>query len=133
MRRRAPVKSLKSKATAAVLLIAAAVFLIHRAHAQDPLDSLVVCRQTQKLIFENAFVRVIDDSIPPGVSEPKHHHPHGVVVALVDADTEVHIYPAGTVARRHTVAGSATWNEALTHDVTNVGSTATHFIRIDLK
>jgi hypothetical protein len=126
------VKSLKSKA-AAVLLIAAAVFFIHRAHAQDPLDSLIVCRQTQKLIFENAFVRVIDDSIPPGVSEPKHHHPHGVVVALVDADTEVHTYPAGTVARRHTVAGSATWNEALTHDVTNVGSTATHFIRIDLK
>ncbi len=123
----------RTLAPAFLLIVAAAVFLIHRAHAQDPLDSLIVCRQTQKLIFENAFVRVIDDSIPPGVSEPKHHHPHGVVVALVDADTEVHIYPAGTVARRHTAAGSATWNEALIHDVKNVGSTATHFIRIDLK
>lgn len=118
---------------AAILVFAAALFLIHRARAQDPLDSLIVCRETQKLIFENAFVRVIDDVIPPGVSEPKHHHPHGVVVALVDADTEVHTYPAGTAARRHTKAGTATWNEALTHDVTNVGTTPTHFIRIDLK
>ncbi len=118
---------------AASLILAIAVFLVHRLHAQDPLDSLIVCRLTQKLIFENAFVRAIDDVIPPGVSEPKHHHPHGVVVALVDADTETHTYPAGTVARRHTAAGTVTWNEALIHDVTNVGSTPTHFIRIDLK
>ncbi len=118
---------------AALVLLAAALLIAFGARAQNPLDSLIVCRQTQTLIFENAFVRVIDDVIPPGVSEPKHHHPHGVVVALADADTQTHTYPGGTVARRHTKAGSATWNEALTHDVTNVGSAPTHFIRIDLK
>ena len=45
----------------------------------DPLDSLKVCAATQKLIFENQFVRIIDDQIPVGVQEPLHHHPHGVL------------------------------------------------------
>ncbi len=114
-------------------LSVAAVFLVHLGRAQDPLDSLVVCRATQKMIFENAFVRAIDDVIPPGVSEPKHHHPHGVVVALVDADTETRSYPNGKAIRRHTAAGTVTWNEAMTHEVKNVGVASTHFIRIDLK
>jgi hypothetical protein len=38
--------------------------------------------------FKNAFVRVIDDVIPPGRSEPKHRHPHGMVIAVKDAETD---------------------------------------------
>ncbi len=118
---------------AAATLLTAAVLVSRHGHGQENLDSLVVCRDTQKLIFENPFVRVIDDVIPPGVSEPRHRHPHGVVVALEDADTEVHVYPEGKLASRHTTKGTATWNEGQVHDVKNVGKTATHFIRIDLK
>jgi hypothetical protein len=44
----------------------------------DPLDSLKVCKDTQHLILENQFVRVIDDQIPVGVTEPLHRHRHGV-------------------------------------------------------
>ena len=106
---------------------------VRRGHAQDALDSLIACHDTQKLIFENAFVRVIDDVIPPGASEPKHRHPHGVVICLEEADTEVRVYPDGTPLRRHSLRGTATWNEALIHDVKNVGKTATHYIRIDVK
>ncbi len=109
------------------------VLLVRKSSGQDQLDSVVVCRQTQKVIFENTFVRVIDDVIPPGVSEPKHRHPHGVVVALEDADTESRSYPGGAVARRHIAKGAAGWNDALVHDVKNVGSAPTHFIRIDVK
>jgi hypothetical protein len=117
----------------AILLVAAGLLIVRWGHAQDELDSLVACRETQKLIFENAFVRMIDDVIPPGVSEPKHRHPHGVVIALEDADTETRSYPEGKVSRRHTVKGTASWNEAIVHDVKNVGSVSTHFIRIDVK
>lgn len=117
----------------AILFIAAGLLLVPRSHSQDQLDSLIACHETQKLIFENIFVRVIDDVIPPGVSEPKHQHPHGVVIALEDGDTESRSYPNGKAARRHTTKGTATWNEAIVHDVKNVGKTPTHFIRIDLK
>lgn len=118
---------------AVVPAVATLLFLAVRSHGEDNLDSLVACRDTQHLLFENTFVRVIDDVIPPGVSEPKHRHPHGVVVALEDADTEVRFYPDGKPTRRHSVRGSASWNEPLVHDVKNVGITPTHFIRIDLK
>src|SRR4051794_21096077 len=105
--------------TAAVIAIAGA-FALRGAREKDELDSLIACKYTQKLIFENAFVRVIDDVIPAGVAEPKHRHPHGVVVALEDADTETHLYPDGKLSRRHTTKGTVTWNEALVHDVKNV-------------
>jgi len=52
--------------TVAVMVMVLALARL-RAQEED-LDSLKVCRDTQKLIFENALVRVIDDVIPPGVS-----------------------------------------------------------------
>jgi hypothetical protein len=117
----------------AILFIVVGLLVVPRSRGQDPLDSLIACHETQKLIFENAFVRVIDDVIPPAVSEPKHRHPHGVVIALEDGDTETRSYPDGKPVRRHTSKGTASWNEATVHEVKNVGKKPTHFIRIDLK
>jgi hypothetical protein len=124
---------LRPKIVAAILFLVVAALVVRGLTAQDTLDSLVICRETQRLIFENAFVRVIDDVIPPGVSEPKHHHPHGVVVAIEDGDTETRSYPDGQPTRHHSTKGSASWNESTVHDVKNVGATTTHFIRIDIK
>jgi hypothetical protein len=80
----------------AVLFIAAGLLLVFRNHSQDQLDSLIACRQTQKLIVENTFVRVIDDVIPPGVSDPKHRHPHGLVIAVEHGDTDSKAVPTRT-------------------------------------
>jgi hypothetical protein len=63
-------------------------FAVSAQETDDPLDSLKVCKDTQRLILENQFVRVIDDSIPPGVTEPMHRHRHGVVVYLSNYTTE---------------------------------------------
>jgi hypothetical protein len=123
----------RPKTLAAILFLAVAALVVRNVTAQDALDSLLVCHETQKLIFENAFVRVIDDVIPPGISEPMHHHPHGVVVTIVDADTETRLYPDGQPTRHHSAKGSASWSESLLHDVKNVGAAPTHFIRIDIK
>lgn len=114
---------------AVIAMLAAFAF---RAGAQDELDSLTVCRETQKLIFENALVRVIDDVIPPGVAEPRHRHPRGLVITLADADVETR-NGAGNPVRGHSTAGTVRWNEPLTHEVRNVGNTPTHYIRIDIK
>ena len=118
-------------AAAGAIAIFAAVFIV-KARAQDELDSLTVCRDTQKLIFENALVRVIDDVIPPGAAEPRHHHPRGLVITLADADVETRS-GAGNFVRGHSTAGSVRWNEPLTHEVRNVGTTPTHYIRVDIK
>jgi len=100
--------------------------------ATDPLDSLKVCVNTQHLIFENQFVRVLDDAIPPGVAEPRHRHPHGVVVYLTDYTVE-QTMDDGTATRSSRKAGTASWAEAVVHQVKNVGATDSHAIRIELK
>jgi hypothetical protein len=98
----------------------------------DPLDSLKVCSATQKLMFENQFVRVIDDSIPPGVTEPRHRHRHGVVVYLTDYTTE-QTTDDGTKTVQPRKSGTAAWSEAIIHQVRNAGDTPSHAIRIELK
>jgi len=67
--------------------------------ADDPLDSLKVCPTTQRLIFENQFVRVIDDLIPPGVTEPLHRHRRSVVVFLNTSSYEQTTADGRTIAQ----------------------------------
>ena len=100
--------------------------------ADDPLDSLKVCKDTQKLILENRFVRVIDDQIPVGVTEPLHHHPHGVVVYLTTYTNE-QVTQDGKKTVQERIAGTATWSEPVVHTVKTIGQTPSHAIRIELK
>jgi len=121
-----------SKPLAAATLAGIVLGGLRLALAQDPaLDSLQVCKDTQKLLFENAFVRVIDDVIPPGGAEPRHQHPRGVVVTLAEADVET-TNAAGRTAKGHARIGAA-WSEPTVHEVRNVGAAPTHWIRIDIK
>ena len=117
--------------TAGALLLGA-VFVARPQAGDDPLDSLKVCAATQHLIFENQFVRVIDDSIPVGGAEARHRHRHGVVVRLTDYTAE-----EGTDDGKKTVsprqANTAAWSDDMIHTVKNVGTTPSHAIRIELK
>jgi hypothetical protein len=99
----------------------------------DPLDSLIVCKDTQKLIFENQFARVIEERVPPGVAQPKHRHGHGVLIPLANSDIESVDDPGGQPVRRHLQYGEAGWREPVVHAVQNVGKTELLNIRIELK
>lgn len=99
----------------------------------DELDSLKACKDTQKLIFENQFVRAIDDRIPAGVAEPKHRHAHGLTVTLSDWDSESVAYPSKQTSQRHAILGEVRWTEPLVHEVRNFGRTESHTVRIELK
>ncbi len=117
------------------IVIAACLGVAFLALAQgkdDPLDSLRVCAATQKLILENQFVRVIDDVIPVGVTEPMHRHPHGVVVYLSNYTNE-QTTQDGKKSVQGRKAGTASWSEATVHTVKTVGTTPSHAIRIELK
>ena len=83
---------------------------------RDSLDSLRVCAATQKLIFENEFVRVIDDQIPVGVSEPLHRHRHGVVISLTASTYETATQDGKKTVTQHK-EGTALWSEATVHTV----------------
>ena len=100
--------------------------------ADDPLDSLKVCKDTQHLILENQFVRVIDDQIPVGVTEPLHRHRHGVAV-YVNTYTNEQISQDGKRTVSDRKAGTASWAEETVHTVKNIGTTPSHAIRIELK
>jgi hypothetical protein len=114
-------------------IIVAAGFLLSASPAEEELDSLKVCADTQKLILENPFVRVIDDRIPVGVTEPKHKHARGITIALSDYDIEQKTYPQATTKRSHRSFGEVNWGEPVVHEVHNVGQTPSHAIRIELK
>ena len=111
--------------------LAAAVVVWPQA-SDDPLDSLKVCADTQHLILENRFVRVIDDQIPPGVAEPMHRHRHGVVVYL-STYTNEQTTAEGKRTLQERKSGTANWSEAVVHTVKNVDKVPSHAIRIELK
>ena len=109
-----------------------AAFLAFPQAGNDPLDSLKVCAATQHLILENQFVRVIDDQIPVGVTEPLHRHPHGVVVYL-NTYTNEQTTQDGRKSVQERKGGTASWSEATVHTVKTIGTTPSHAIRIELK
>ena len=111
--------------------LAVAIFTFAQSN-NDPLDSLKLNPDTQKLVFENQFVRVIDNTVPVGVTEPMHHHPHGVVVYLSDGKNETTTQDGKTTVSVHS-ADTAVWSEPTIHSVKNVGTAPTHTIRIDVK
>lgn len=98
-----------------------------------PLDSLVVAKNTQKLIFENQLVRVIEERVPPGVGQPKHSHRHGMLVPLANSDIESVDDPNGKPVQRSLRFGDAGWREPVVHSVKNVGKTELLNVRIELK
>ncbi len=116
-----------------LVLAACMTLAIRQASGQEELDSLKVCANTQKLLIENAFVRVIDDKIPPGVAEPKHRHAHGLTIVLGPYEAEQTVYPEGRVVRSQRNFGDVAWTEPTVHEVRNVGKTDSHVIRIELK
>jgi len=87
---------------------------------------------TQKVIMENTFVRVIEVRVPAGIAEPLHSHARGVTVALTDYDNETRA-PGAQWSKSHTKFGEVKWAEPVTHEARNSGSTEQHVIRIELK
>ena len=117
-------------AFAVVALVAATA--LRSQPAQDPLDPLKVAPDTHKLALENAFVRVLDVHVPPGKTEPRHRHPHGLSVYFTDWDVKVTLDGAKPEVRQRK-AGTFQWSEAIVHTIENVGKTEGHVLRIELK
>jgi predicted metal-dependent enzyme (double-stranded beta helix superfamily) len=101
--------------------------------APNPLDSAVVSKDTQRVLLENSYVRVIEELVPPGVTQPRHNHRRSVLVVLADGDLEVLNDGATTPGRPHVQVGQANWQEASIHTAKNPGTTTLRNIRIEVK
>ncbi len=118
-----------------ILPVAAVALIVFasRGSSQEELDPLKVAPDTHKLLFENRFLRVIQAKVPAGHVEPKHRHPHGITVYLADYTVEQKSFPDGRTSRGDRKFGTVTWSDAIVHEVMNVGKTASHAVRIELK
>lgn len=98
----------------------------------DALDSVIAAKATQRVLFENSYVRVIEERVPAGAAEPLHRHQSSVLVPLSDADLEI-TEQGGQPASRKVKFGDAGWREPVVHSVKNVGSSELRNIRVELK
>jgi len=112
-----------------VLLGLAAVVALVSGHFLQAQEKLI---DTQKVMMENAFVRVIAVRVPAGVAEPVHSHARGVTIALTDYDNETRV-PGAQWSKSHTKFGEVKWAEPVTHEARNTGKTEQHVIRVELK
>ena len=122
--------------TALVLGAAAAVLLVFTRPSvsqQEDLDVLQVIPENYTLLFENAFVRVIEARVPPGAEEKPHRHLRGVSICMTEYTVESRILPDGQWVRSDRKHGTVYWSESSLHVLRNVGKTTSHTIRVELK
>jgi hypothetical protein len=84
-----------------------------------------------RTLWENDDVRVLEYRDQPGDATTPHRHPNSVMVTLTGFDRTL---ASGGQSRDVTLPfGSAVWLPAQVHSGTNIGSTPTHTILIELK
>jgi quercetin dioxygenase-like cupin family protein len=88
--------------------------------------------QSDKVLFENDRVRVVETTYAPGATHDTHSHPDHVVYALQDAKARF-TTADGKTTEVEIKAGGARWQPATTHKVENVGSTPIHAVVFELK
>ncbi len=118
-----------------IALAVATLFLVARPvmSQNDEQDVLKVIPDNYKLLFENAFVRVIEARVPPGTEEKPHRHMRGVSICMTEYTVESRILPDGQWVRSDRKHGTVYWSESSLHVLRNVGKTTSHTIRVELK
>jgi hypothetical protein len=115
-------------------ITAGALLLLARpALSQQDDDVLKVIPENYTLLFENAFVRVIEARVPPGTEEKPHRHMRGVSICMTEYTVESRILPNGQWVRSDRKHGTVYWSESSLHILRNVGKTTSHTIRVELK
>ncbi|MCU1509740.1 MAG: cytoplasmic protein [Glaciihabitans sp.] len=84
-----------------------------------------------RTLWENDFVRVLEYRDEPGTQTTPHRHPNTVMITLSEFQRRL---SNGDESRDVELSsGAALWLPAQTHAGTNIGSTPTHTILVELK
>lgn len=114
-------------------MLLVALWMRASALQNDDQDVLKVIPENYTLVLDNPFVRVLEAHIPAGTEEKPHRHLRGVSVCMSEYTLESRILPDGQWVRGERKLGTVYWSEASLHQVRNIGKTASHTIRIELK
>jgi hypothetical protein len=85
-----------------------------------------------RILLDNECVRVQYHDVAVGQKVPMHSHPNYIVYTLNSFKARITL-PDGTQRISERKAGEAYWNEALSHAVENLGTTAVHNLIVELK
>lgn len=94
-------------------------------------DPIVTNPELYRLIFENDRVRVLEYLDQPGQSTQPHAHPDSVMVTL--SSFRRRLESGGHQVEVELPAFQARWVGAQEHSGTNIGSTPSHSIFVELK
>ena len=97
--------------------------------AQDP---LVVNSKTIALKFENARVRVLEATLPPGAKEQLHSHPAYVIYVIEGGKARTHGTDGSTLETEFKT-GDVIYRDPVTHWAENIGKTTIRLERVELK
>jgi quercetin dioxygenase-like cupin family protein len=112
-----------------LLIAVSAVLVAVSAYAQDVVQ---VAGDSHKVILDNAQVRVLAVTLKPGQKAPMHSHPANVSYVLSDGKLRITL-PDGKTMDKEPKAGAATWSDAVTHAVENIGTGDFTQVQIELK
>jgi beta-alanine degradation protein BauB len=110
-------------------IVGMSILAVVAAKAQD---AAKVDSEHYKVLLDNEYVRVMDVHHKPGEKSPMHSHPNHVVYSFTDSRMKF-TSPDGKTDIRMVKASQATWHNAETHTVENVGKTEEHALDIELK
>ncbi len=116
-----------------VAIALGAVGLVRSRAQEEELDPVKLAPDVQKVVFENALIRVTEEKMPPGRGVRKHRHYRGLTVALADYQMEQKMYPSGQIVHSNRHFGEINWTETIIHEARNVGATNQYVVRIELK
>jgi hypothetical protein len=116
-----------------IIVLTGVVGLTRSLAQQEELDPVKLAPDVQKVVFENALVRVTEERMPPGRGVRKHRHYRGITVALADYQMEQKMCPSGQMVHSNRHFGEINWTETIIHEARNVGTTNQYVVRIELK
>lgn len=102
--------------------------MVLESHLNDP---VVTDPRLYTTIFENDQVRVLEYRDRPGDSTHPHRHPDSVMITLSAFRRRIHAN--GQEVEVELPAGEARWVGAQSHIGSNIGTTETHTIFVELK
>jgi len=96
-------------------------------------DVVKVAPATNKVLFENKSVRVVESTIPPGAKVPTHTHPASWYYVTKTGKLKV-TYGDGKVEVWQPKVGEKAWMDGEAgHTAENVGKTTLQYVMIEVK
>ncbi len=111
-------------------MLLAACALTPAARAQDV---MTVAKDQYKVLVENEYVRVVENTLPPGTKDPMHTHPSGRYCVTVPGRMRV-VFATGKNEIWEPAAGESGWMAAEgPHTSENVGVAAMTDVLVEVK